>query len=125
MNWKEHKHNCICDLVYDRLRNKKNSDGSRFYMSVGREIDFYNTKNTKVICRADVVGVHVGINKISYFLFEVKNGTGYASKARKQLKLEQAYINKKLDGVEHKVFKFYVHGYTNQHNTNHKYRRIK
>ena len=71
---KEKKHNNLEDMINDRLRNKVDSNGERFYFSVAEEVPLYRKDHKNLIGCIDNVAIHIGANRKKYIaLFEVKS----------------------------------------------------
>ncbi len=101
-------------MINDRLRNKVDSNGERFYFSVAEEVPLYRKDHKNLIGCIDNVAIHIGANRKKYIaLFEVKSNEKWRSKAHKQLNKAEAYIEKKLAGtnIDYKIYKFHVYGY--------------
>ncbi len=132
MNNHEEKHNGICDRLDKRLKDKKDSDGNRYYFSIGKTLEYGLNSNTKnCLGEIDNIAIRHGKNNKTYvLLFEdkYKGSLKLCKKARHQLDREEHHLEKiiKSSGMNHyniKVFKFVVHGY---HNGNgYKIRRYK
>jgi len=108
---KKSKHNTLCNIVSEHLKNKLDTNNESFYDIIKQEEKYKLHKiSTKTLKRiegeCDVVGIKLG-RKHYAVIFEVKCSNHY-QKALRQLKKDQEYYQKKYE--LDKIYHFYTTG---------------
>jgi len=113
------KHDQIVDYIDYRLKAKKNPDGSRYYMTVAKEMLYgIDPKTHNYKGEIDNFAIHHGTNNRTYVLFfedKYRKTIKLEDKAHHQLDREDSYLEHiiKSSGINPdnvRVFKFFVHG---------------